>query len=290
MMMDQAFKLRELMDKNKVDLTAEKLNKDAKILTVSSGKGGVGKTNFTVNLAIALGSRGKRVTLIDADLGLANVDIVLGLVPQYTLSNVIKGEKHIEDVIMEGPHGIKVLSGGSGVMDIVELSKEQLDNLINSFKHLNENSDYILIDTGAGLNSSVLSFIKAADEVIMVVTSDPTSLTDAYAVIKNISDLDTKINIIANRVESNKEGREVYQKLNLATTKFLGLTIENLGCIYEDSNVKKAVKKQVPFISSFPNSIASKSVEMIAFNIDNNSNCSSEIKGFRRFIKRLLNG
>ena len=219
-MTDQAFRLRELINVKRNDATESKMT-DARIIAVSSGKGGVGKTSVTVNLAIALSNLGNKVTIIDADLGLANVDILMGLIPRYTLSHVIKLEKKLEEIIVEGPSGIQIVSGGSGVMDLVNLNEDELSALILGLEHLNNDSDYILIDTGAGLNSSVISFIQAAQEVVVVVTSDPTSITDAYALIKNIQDLDVKIKIVVNRIDSNKEGTEVFHKIDLAANKFL---------------------------------------------------------------------
>lgn len=284
-MTDQAFKLRELISEN----TPEKMQiGDARIIAVSSGKGGVGKTNFTVNLGIALSKLNKKVTIIDADLGLANIDILLGLVPRYTLTHVLKMEKELSEIITEGPNGIAIVSGGSGVMDMVDLSQNELTRLIDSLDKLNNESDYILIDTGAGLNHSVLSFIQAAGELVVVVTSDPTSITDAYALIKNIGDLDVTVKVVVNRVESNREGYEVFQKLNTAATKFLDVELESIGYIYEDHNVKKSVKKQVPFLIGFPNSLASRGIELIAENLERNSTYTLPTGGFSSFLKKIF--
>lgn len=285
-MTDQAFKLRELINLSKPK--KEPVLGDARIIAVSSGKGGVGKTNFTVNLAIALSKMGRSVTIIDADLGLANIDILLGLVPRYTLTHVLKQEKTLSEILVEGPNGIKIISGGSGVMDMVDLSPTELSRLIDSLEYINNESDYILIDTGAGLNHSVLSFIQASQELIVVVTSDPTSITDAYALIKNISSLDISIKVVVNRIESNKEGHDVFEKINTATTKFLKLELESIGYIYEDSNVKKSVKKQIPFLIGFPNSLASRGVELIAENLVRKSTYTQPSGGFSTFIKKIF--
>lgn len=284
-MTDQAFRLRELINEN----APEKGNfGDARIIAVSSGKGGVGKTNLTVNLGIALSKMNKKVTIIDADLGLANIDILLGLVPRYTLTNVLKMEKELSDIIVDGPNGVSIISGGSGVMDMVDLSSGELTRLIDSLEQLNNDSDYILIDTGAGLSHSVLSFIQAAQELVVVVTSDPTSITDAYALIKNIENKDVNVKVVVNRIESNKEGHDVFEKLNTATSKFLDMTLESIGYIYEDHNVKKSVKKQVPFLIGFPNSLASRGVELVAENLDRNSTYTQPSGGFSTFIKKIF--
>lgn len=284
-MTDQALRLRELINGNVHDKMRVG---DARIIAVSSGKGGVGKTNLTVNLAIALSKKGKKVTILDADLGLANIDILLGLIPRYTLTHVIKMEKQLSDIMIDGPNGISIVSGGSGVMDLVDLNEAELHRLIDSMEQLNNNSDYILIDTGAGLNQSVLSFIQAAQELVVVVTSDPTSITDAYALIKNISELDVSVKVVVNRVESNKEGHEVFNKLNTAAEKFLDLELKSIGYIYEDQNVKKSVKRQIPFILEFPNSLASRGVELVADNLERNSYNNQQVGGFSRFIKKIF--
>ena len=290
--MDQAQRLREIIYSSKLQRSATKepapAIRDARIITVSSGKGGVGKTNFTVNLAIALSRLGKNVSIIDADLGLANIDVVLGLVPKFTLSHVIRNEKEIKDIILDGPHGIRVISGGSGVMDLVNLDSEEIARLIESLEFLNDDSDYILIDTGAGLSRSVISFIEAASDVVMVITPDPTSITDAYAVIKNIASEDKNIKVVVNRVDSNKEGQNVFFKLNSAAKKFLNVELDNLGYIYEDNNVKKAVRSQRPFLLEHPNCLASRGVELIAYNIENNKTFAGTSTGFTRFIEKLF--
>lgn len=293
-MKDQAQSLRELIgsfkeNKNKVMNINTKTEKSARVLAITSGKGGVGKTNFTINLGIALSKLDKRVSIIDADLGLGNIDVVLGLIPRFTLANVIRNELSILDTIVKGPNGINIISGGSGIVDLIDLSRDEIENLISNFYLLNQCSDYILIDTGAGINNSVLSFIEASDEVILVVTPEPTSITDAYALIKNIKRDRKSVKLVLNRIESSKEGHDVFKKINSATKKFLNFQVEELGFIYEDSAVRKSVKEQKPFIINFPNSVASKGIESVAYNLLNNQRELKNFSSFKRFVNNLFN-
>lgn len=290
-MKDQAQKLRELINTSRKIQPPDDIREvqDARVITISSGKGGVGKTNFTVNLAIALSRRNYRVSVIDADLGLANVDVILGIVPKYTLTHVVKNEMDIREVVLEGPEGIKVISGGSGVMELVNIDSESLDNLISSLAFLNEESEFILVDTGAGLSQNVMSFIRAASEVILVVTPDPSAITDAYALIKNITEQDKQIRIVINRVESNKEGQDVFNKIHSAAKKFLKVDVESLGFIYEDPNVRKSVRQQIPFTVNYPNCLASKGIDLIAANLTAQKDSPDTVRGFDVFLNRLFN-
>lgn len=282
--MDQAQKLRDIVGESVSEMG------DARIITVSSGKGGVGKTNFTVNLGIALAKLGKKVTIIDADLGLANVDVMFGIVTKYNLYNVIKGEVSVQDSIVKGPYDINIISGGSGIMDLIDLDIDQLEKLIHTLSYFNTISDYILIDTGAGLSKSVLSFVDAASDIVLVITPDPTSITDAYALIKNIvKDDQKKIKLIINRIESNEEGDEVFNKLDQAVKKFLNRELENLGYIFEDNNLKRAVRKQIPLMEAYPRAIASKGIENIAYNLENNNRYAKTNHSFKTFLSRLMN-
>lgn len=282
--MDQAQKLRDIVSEGTSEIS------DARIITISSGKGGVGKTNFTVNLGIALAKLGKRITIIDADLGLANVDVLFGIVTKFNLSNVIKGEISVQESMVKGPYDINIISGGSGIMDLIDLDQNQLEKLIHTLSYFNTISDYILIDTGAGLSKSVLSFVEAASDVVLIITPDPTSITDAYALIKNITNDDQKrIKLIINRVESNEEGDEVFNKLEQAVTKFLNRELENLGYIFEDTNLKRAVRKQTPLLDAYPRAIASKGIENIAYNLDNNHKYAKSNNSFKSFLNKLMN-
>lgn len=280
--MDQAHRLRKLMENSLA-------GNNSRIIAISSGKGGVGKTNIAVNLAIALSKKDNRVTIIDADLGLSNVDVLFNIKPGYNLLDVIEGRVGVESLIVKGPHNINIISGGSGITKLVNLSETELENLIKSFGYFNSISDFIIIDTAAGIGKSVLSFVSSASELIVVVNPDPTSVTDAYALIKNAVARDNiAVKIIVNRVESNSEGEAVFQKLSQVTDKFLHLDIENLGYIYEDHNLRRAVRNQVPLQDAFPRSMAAKGIENVAINIQTNTNYDPKEGGFRSFLNRLI--
>ncbi|WP_053957419.1 MinD/ParA family protein [Inediibacterium massiliense] len=296
-MNDQAKKLREMIHNIKeqnnqdrmVKIEDEKMN--TRVITVTSGKGGVGKSNFTINLGLALTKLGYKVTILDADLGLANIDVILGVIPKYTLAHMIRSEKEIHEIVVKGPGGIQFISGGSGLKELVNLNEEQISNVIDSLRHLGKNMDFILIDTGAGINDSVLSFVDAASEVILVTTPEPTSITDAYAMLKNLvlKDKDKIIRVLINRAENPKEGMEIFNKLNMVSQKFLNIPLERLGYLYDDPLVSKSVKLQKPFLLSFPNSLISKSVESIASKLIYESNEEvSEVGGLKRFIYKFL--
>ncbi|MCT4606740.1 MAG: MinD/ParA family protein [Marinisporobacter sp.] len=299
-MNDQAKKLREIINnlkkKNEIQSNATSSqnitdNDNARVITITSGKGGVGKSNFTINLALALSKLGHKVTILDADLGCANIDVILGIIPKYTLLHVMRREKTLEEVIAKGPEGIRLISGGSGLRELTALTEEQINDLMSNLRSLGENTDFILIDTGAGINHSVLSFIEAASEIILVTTPEPTSITDAYAVLKNIIlDDDEKIvRVLVNRVENNEEGVEIFNKLNMASQKFLNMTLQRLGYLYDDQLVSKSVKLQKPFLLSYPNSLVSKGVETIASRLVNESSAEIfEVSGLKRFIHKFV--
>lgn len=240
-----------------------------RVIAVTSGKGGVGKTSFSVNLAIQLSKRGKRVVIIDADFGLANVEIMLGIRPQYNMADIIYHEMNVDDIITKGPLDIGFISGGSGVQDMVNLDKEQVKVLIPKLVRLDSLADVIIIDTGAGISDAVLEFILSSPEVVIVATPEPTSITDAYSLLKTVNRSkdfmveEKKIQIVSNRVGSKEEGKEIYDKLNIVSTKFLNIHLEYLGAIMQDSNASKAIIEQKPVSLAFPNSISTRCYQEI---------------------------
>lgn len=299
-MMDQANKLREIIDNLKVkepdketDAKANHKLKSAKVITVTSGKGGVGKTNITINLAIALSEMGKRVTIMDADLGLGNIDVLLGVVPKYTLVDVIYNNKNIVEVLSDGPGNIKFVAGGSGIEDLVKLDNYQIQKFLANIALLDKISDIILIDTGAGLSDNVMNFVMAADEVLLVTTPEPTSITDAYAIIKAVSKRDSSktVKLIINRAESVTEANNITNKFSMVTQKFLEINLQPLGFILQDNMVIKAVKAQQPFSISFPKSMAAKQIKEISkrlLDINDNVNNAGRT-GIKSFVNRFVN-
>ncbi len=290
-MQDQATRLRELIKQKKdkgILKTAD--GPGARVICVTSGKGGVGKTNFTLNLAIALSRQSYRVMILDADLGLSNIDIAMGLVPKYTLQDVINGSKELKDVIITGPNGIKLISGGSGILELIDMPETKIQSLIEKLEEINSMADIILIDTGAGLSKSVMSFVMAADEVIIVATPEPTSITDAYAMIKTIGmkERGKRLKLLINRVESLNEGKITFEKLKLASEKFLNIQIEKLGYLAEDINVSRSVKLQNPFLLQFPNSTVSKNLEAIALKLTNEGFTDDSLVTNKGFFNRIV--
>lgn len=293
-MMDQAEKLRQAIDNlklkqavNQVITPIPPVKRTARVITVTSGKGGVGKTNVTINLAITLSEMGYRVVILDADFGLANIDVLFGIIPKFTLLDVIRNKKNILEILSDGPKNTKFISGGSGVEDLVKLDKQQIMKFVENMALLDKIADVIIVDTGAGLSENVMSFIMAADEVLLVTTPEPTSITDAYALIKMVSNRDKtkKIRVIVNRAENSGEASDVLNKLVLVAEKFLGILLEPAGYILHDDAVVKAVKQQKPFTISFPKSQAAKNIREISVKLAERDytediQASSGIRGF----------
>lgn len=253
-MTDQAERLRELIRLAPRE-EASKVAMNARVIAVTSGKGGVGKSNFSVNLAIQIRKLGKRVVIIDADFGLANVEILLGVAPKHTVADVLNGTTKMEAALTAGPMGCLFLSGGSGMLSLNELTDNQLLRLTDGFVHLDALADFILIDTRAGLSGTVTNFIRAAEETIVVTTPDPTAIADAYALIKSVKATmpETKeLKLVINCVANNAEADDVFEKLNGVSSRFLGVNLMLLGCIPYDSFLVRAVRKQNPVSIQYP--------------------------------------
>ena len=273
--MDQAQQLRnviKLRDQNNQKLEASQM---ARVVTVTSGKGGVGKSNLAVNLAVQLRKAGKRVIIFDADFGLANVEVMFGAIPQYNLSDFIYRGKRIQEIITPGPMDIGFISGGSGIIGLNNLYREQIMYLVKAIEELNTLADYIIIDTGAGISDPVLEFVMASPEVLLVSTPEPSSLTDSYSLLKalyrnpNFVAADTTIHVISNRVSSLEEGQAVFDKLNSVVSQFLHGKLNYLGMIPQDAALDKAVRQQKTVSLLEPTSKSAKAFEVLADNLMN---------------------
>lgn len=234
--------------------------KTKRVIAITSGKGGVGKTNLVANLAYAFTSKGERTLILDADLGLGNIDVILGLTPKYNLSHVVAGQKSLEEILVEGPDGIKVLPASSGIEEMTNLSRNQKLMLLRDLEQLMEEVDVVLIDTAAGISSNVMYFNSVAQNIVVVVSPEPTSITDAYAVIKLLFTKykRDKFYLVANFVRSSKEGTEIYRQLRLVTDRFLKIELKYLGQVFLDDNIPTCVKWQKILVKDYPESVASR--------------------------------
>ena len=244
--------------------------KPVKVIAVSSGKGGVGKTNVSVNLATTLARQGREVMLLDADLGLANVDVLLGLSSRYNLSHVIEGRVSLEEVVVEAPGGVKIVPASSGTARMAELTHAEHVGLIRSFSELSYDLDYLIIDTAAGIADGVISFTRAARDVVVVVCDEPASLTDAYALIKVLSGEHgvQRFHVVANRVAGPEEGYRLFGKLSMATTRFLDVTLDYLGAVPEDPYLRKAVQSLRPVVLAYPSCPAARAYTEMARRVE----------------------
>ena len=269
--MDQAEQLRNLVKKQ---TRQEHL---ARVITVTSGKGGVGKSNISLNLAIQFSRLRKKVVILDADFGLANIEVMLGIRPGYNLSDVIFKGKNVSEIITRGPGNIGFVSGGSGVNELINLSSDQIHLLVNVLYELDNIADIIIIDTGAGISENVMEMILSSSEILLVTTPEPASITDAYALLKTLKhkegyDKDTlKIHVLGNRTQNIDEGRDLFFKLDSVAEKFLGMDLDFLGSVPFDNLLLKSVMKQRPVSLAFPGSPSSRAIQELAIILENNS-------------------
>lgn len=293
-MEDQAEQLRELMraknnNSQTVPSGATKQARKTRIITVASGKGGVGKTNVSVNMALAYARLGKKVIVMDADLGLANVNVMLNMIPKYNLYHVIRKQKTMKDILLDTEYGIQIVAGASGFSKIANLSEDERQNFIQELYTLS-NADIIIIDTSAGVSNNVLSFVAAADDAVIVTTPEPTAITDAYGIIKiiatEIDNLNMGLKLVVNRVKTVAEAKKVADRMINIAGQFLNLKVDYLGFIYDDPAVPQAVLRQRPFMVLDPKSKASLCVQHIVGRME-----KTEIRqdgGLGNLIKRLF--
>ncbi len=285
-MVDQAEKLREMM-KNKP--TNGNNTHNTRIIAVSSGKGGVGKTNIAINLALAYAQIGKKVVVMDADLGLANVNVILGIIPKYNLYHLIRKQKKMKEIIQNTNYGVQIVAGASGFSKIANLTDEERSNFVNEIKELSF-ADILIIDTGAGVSNNVLSFIAAADDVIIVTTPEPTAITDAYGIIKiiatEIDNINLGLKLVVNRAKSVHEGKKVAERVINIAGHFLNLKVDYLGFVFDDDLVPNSVIKQKPFLILDPNCKASMCIRHLLGRLENVE--YKEGRGITHFIKNLF--
>jgi len=298
-MEDQAEKLREIMrhKKNAPD-SAEKRQpgyddrgeRKTRIITVTSGKGGVGKTNLSVNMALSFARMGKKVVVMDADLGLANVNVMLNMIPKYNLYHVIKKQKTIHEILVETEYGISIVAGASGFSQIANMGDQERHDFISELDTLSF-ADIIIIDTSAGVSSNVLDFIAAADDAIIITTPEPTAITDAYGIIKIIAmeydGLNIGLKLVVNRARGAAEAKSVAERMTNIAGQFLNLKVDYLGFIYDDPAVPNAVRQQKPFVIVDPKSKASLCVQHLVERMDKSK--LVEPAGIGAIFRRIFN-
>jgi flagellar biosynthesis protein FlhG len=292
-MEDQAEKLREMMrKKNASDQAAKPRDaKKARIITITSGKGGVGKTNVSVNMALAYARLGKKVVVMDADLGLANVNVMLGMIPKFNLYHVIRKQKTMREIMVDTEYGISIVAGASGFSKIANLNEEERQNFINELETLS-NADIIIIDTSAGVSSNVLDFIAAADDAVIITTPEPTAITDAYGIIKIIAteldNLNMGLKLVVNRAKSVADAKKVADRMTSIAGQFLNLKVEYLGFIYDDAMVSQAVLRQRPFMVLDPKCKASVCIQHIVGRMEKTEPGEAG-GGFGTMMRRFFN-
>jgi flagellar biosynthesis protein FlhG len=286
--MDQAETLRKL--KKNFNIKKGK-TQGMKKIAITSGKGGVGKTNTVVNLAIALQKRKKKITVFDADLGLANIDILLGLTPEHNIVDIIKTGLSIEEIIVEGPQGIKIVPASSGIQEITNLDSYQEERLLTEISKIENFTDILLIDTAAGISDLVLSFLLMSEDIIIIVNSEPTSIVDAYAMVKVITSYDSskQISIVVNSVKNLDEGKAVFDQLNNVADRFLGKDLNLMGFLPFDKRVAEAVRNQKPVTEAFPESEISVAFNNLARILLNKLSWNSKTGDSYESWKKMIN-
>ena len=288
--MDQAEQLRIIK-------ANQQIRPLARVITVTSGKGGVGKSNTAINLAIQFRKMGKRVIILDADFGLANIEIMFGAVPKHNLCDLIYQGKNIKDIITWGPMEVGFISGGSGIAGMSNLSRDYLNYIIKNLVELDAITDIVIVDTGAGISDAVLEFLVASGEIILVTTPEPTSITDSYSLLKALQrhpryrTEDTKVKMLANRVEKEAEGVTLYNKLNAVVTRYLKIPMSYLGYVPQDSNLTKAVMQQMPVSMQAPSAKSSQAYERVAGRLlELNAGEMQKGRGMAAFFSHMISG
>lgn len=264
-----------------------------RFIAVTSGKGGVGKSNFVLNVAIGLAAMESNVLILDADLGLANLDVLLGLRPHRTLEDVVLGRSTLQDIIVRTEYRIGLIPGSSGMQDMADLDKYQIENLLNAVREVTKDTDFLLIDTASGISTSVVSFLMAVPEVIVGISDEPTSLTDAYALIKVLkrNGYEGRISMFASQAKNSAAGHAIYRKISSAAQRFLDFQVEFLGSVYTDEKLPRAVKDQVPVIVRYPTSDIARCYRVIALSLLGQKSVSTDLeKLWSRLLAMIMKG
>lgn len=264
--------------------------KPVRAIAVTSGKGGVGKSNISINMGIGLATMGRQVLLLDADMSLANVDILLGLQPRYNLSHVISGERTLEEILVDGPCGLKVIPAASGIQRMSELSSAEQAGIIRAFSEFNQDFDFLIVDTAAGISSSVVNFARACQDIIVVLCDEPTSLTDAYAFVKLLNrDYGIyRFHVVANMVQNAAQAQALFVKLCKVTDRYLDVTLTLLGAIPHDNFLRRAVQKQSAVVQAFPQCAAAQAFHQLAKRVDNLPLGSEGSGQLAFFVERMI--
>lgn len=288
--MDQAEQLRNI-----IKASSQPQRPLARVITVTSGKGGVGKSNMAINLAVQFKKMGQRVIILDADFGLANIEIMFGAVPEHNLYDLIYQGKNISEIITWGPMDVGFISGGSGIAGMSNLSKDYLTYIIRNLSELDNMADVIIVDTGAGISDAVLEFLVASGEILLVTTPEPTSITDSYSLLKALnrhprySREASQIKVIANKVQNGDEGKDLFEKLNSVVTRYLKIPITYLGMIPQDAQLTKAVMQQMPVSIQNPDSRSAQAYELIAAKLMNKEmNKTLTKRGMAAFFSHII--
>ena len=290
--MDQAQKLRTI-----IKASQQAPRPLARVITVTSGKGGVGKSNTAINLAIQFRKMGQRVVILDADFGLANIEIMFGTVPKHNLCDLIYQGKNIKEIITWGAGEVGFISGGSGIMGLANLSRDYLAYIIQNLAQLDAITDVIIIDTGAGISDAVLEFLVASGEIVLVTTPEPTSITDSYSLVKALhqhprfSSEESRIKVLANRVETIEDGQALFNKLNAVVSRYLKIPLDYLGAVPQDTQLVKAVMRQTPVSLSAPNARSARAYEQVAARLmDRKAEGEVKKRGMAAFFSQLISG
>lgn len=264
--------------------------KTTQVIAVTSGKGGVGKTNISINLALALADRDKSVTLMDADLGLANIDVLLKLKPLRNLSHVIEGECELKDILIDGPNNIRIIPASSGIKMMHQLTPAQNAGLIHAFDELEDSTDFLIVDTAGGLSDSVVRFCSAAQEILVVVCNDPASIADAYALIKTLN-RDFRVQrfqVVVNKVQTDAEGCDLFERLRAVTEQFLDVVLNLKTIIPHDENILRAARQRQPYFSTYPGSKSIKSFKKLACGVDKQNRVVRANGGLSFFAEQMI--